>query len=464
MALRQGLSIKQSVQLVMANQADAEELLDSFDPQERREALTFLVREHGEALAEAGTNLNMHCHSFFSYNSEGYSPSHMAWESRKRGLYAAGLCDFDVLDGLEEFLQAGLMLKLRTLVSLETRAYMKEYAEADINSPGEQGVTYVMGAGFVRTPPAGSAEAAVLNGYRQRALERNVDLVRRINSRLTKIAVDYEKHVVPLTPNKTATERHIVKAYIDRATAVFEHPEPAAKYWSALLDKGFEETIVLMADPPSFEELVRAKLAKRGGIGYEQPSVHTFPPVDEFIAWVLSCDAVPMITWLDGTSAGEKDGQAMLELMMAKGAAALNIIPDRNWNISDPKTREVKTANLKAIIQTADSMGLPINIGTEMNKQGLPFADDLDGEALLACKESFTRGACILVGHALLLRYAGFSYTGAGTRSELPDVRKRNAFFEAVGRRPPLGIEDSEKLEDMGPEKALEWFRGAVVR
>ena len=29
----------------------------------------------------------------------------------------------------------------------------------------------------------------------------------------------------------------------------------------------------------------------------------------------------------------------MLDCMAAKGAAALNIIPDRNWNIADPDAR-----------------------------------------------------------------------------------------------------------------------------
>jgi len=37
----------------------------------------------------------------------------------------------------------------------------------------------------------------------------------------------------------------------------------------------------------------------------------------------------------------------MLECMVAKGAAALNIIPDRNWNIKDPEARETKVRKLR---------------------------------------------------------------------------------------------------------------------
>ena len=82
------------------------------------------------------------------------------------------------------------------------------------------------------------------------------------------------------------------------------------------------------------------------------------------------------------TSEGEKDGKALLELSESKGAAALNIIPDRNWNIADDKEKAIKTQNLRNIIETAESMDMPIHIGTEMNKKGLPFVDDLNGADL----------------------------------------------------------------------------------
>ena len=114
---------------------DIEEQLSSFDPVERREALQQLAGS-GQACAPEGMNVNMHFHSFFSYNAEGWSPARIAWEAHKAGLHAAGLCDFDVIDGLEEFLQAGLTLRLRATVNIETRAYVKEYASVDINSPG----------------------------------------------------------------------------------------------------------------------------------------------------------------------------------------------------------------------------------------------------------------------------------------------------------------------------------------
>jgi len=442
---------------------EMELLLDSFDSDERQRALLALARIGRAGLPPPGANVNLHCHSFFSFNSEEWSPSHIAWEARRRGLYAAGLCDFDVLDGLEEFLEAGLILGLRTTVNLETRAFFRQYAGVDINSPGEPGVTYVMGAGFAEDPPPDSPQAEGLAALRARARTRNEALMRRLNAHLAGMAIDYAEDVLPLTPAGSATERHIVRAYINKSKTVFTHPSAVASFWAKLLGRNMEEALELLADPPTMEEVARAKLVKQGGLGYEQPSPESFPPVEDFIRWAAACGAIPMITWLDGVSPGERDGRAMLECLTAEGAAALNIIPDRNWNVADPAARAVKVANLNAIVAAAEALDLPINIGTEMNKLGLPFVDDLDSEALRPHRETFLRGARVMVGHTVLLRYAGYAYVGPRARSDFPGAGARNAFFAAVGALPPLTRDRALELEDMGPEKALDALRAAAA-
>jgi hypothetical protein len=448
----------------MNTQNDIEARLGLFDASERLTALKTLAAEFGDDLPEEGSDVNMHFHSFFSFNAEDWSPSRIAWESRKAGLYAAGLCDFDVLDGLEEFIEAGLVLGLRSTVNLETRAFVEEFADVDINSPGEAGVAYVMGAGFAAPIADGTAQAEGLQGYRDRARARNIALVERINAALPDIAIDYGEDVLPLTPTGGATERHIVRAYTNKARDVFEHPEPAAQFWTGILGKDLFEMIELLADLPALEDVVRAKLVKRGGIGYVAPSPSTFPRVDDFIDWVASCNAIPMTTWLDGTSGGESDPAAYLECLRAKGAVALNIIPDRNWNIADPEVRAVKVANLNAVVAAANAMDLPVNIGTEMNKRGLPFVDSLEVESLAPHKETFLSGARIMVGHTLLLRYAGMSYIGEKAQTEFTDVKARNAFFERVGAGRPLTSREAQELANLENDAAYAWFRDRAGR
>ena len=429
--------------------------MSSFELKERQRALLRAV-ESDSKMAPESANVNMHMHSFFSYNSNQWSPTRLAWQAHEKGLYAAGLCDFDVLDGQAEFIEAGEILGLRSSVNLETRVFVHEYSDAEMTSPGEPGVTYIMGAGFAKKLAESSRQAETLNRYRERAQERNIALIERINPHIRAIAIDYEKDVVPLTPAGTATERHIIRAYVNKASKVFTGKDSQVRFWSDVLDLSAEEAEKLLNNRVNLEDIARNKLAKRGGVGYLQPNVDTFPPADDFIDWVHSCDAIAMMTWLDGTSSGEADGKAMLECMWAKGVAAINIIPERNWNISDPKTCVIKRENLRKIVEFADDMRVPINIGTEMNRDGQLFVDDLEGPVLQAFRETFVRGSRILVGHSILLRFAGFSYVGEKSQSEFGnDIKSKNEFFESVGALPPVNCSIAESLKEIDEEKAF---------
>ena len=136
-----------------SNIESLEQQLDSFDAVQRKDALAQLwelARSGSIALAKPGTDVNLHAHTFFSYNACGCSPSKFAWLARKRGLAAAGIVDFDVLDALEEFWAAGRLLGLKRCASLESRVFVPEFSTRVINSPGEPGIAYHMGVGFPR--------------------------------------------------------------------------------------------------------------------------------------------------------------------------------------------------------------------------------------------------------------------------------------------------------------------------
>jgi len=62
-----------------------EQKLDSFNLTERKEALAALCEKvkTGEIiLQQTGKEVNLHSHTFFSYNCYGYSPSKFAWLAR----------------------------------------------------------------------------------------------------------------------------------------------------------------------------------------------------------------------------------------------------------------------------------------------------------------------------------------------------------------------------------------------
>ena len=163
-------------------------------PDERKQALLSLLDKvkAGEiALPESGRFVNLHCHTFFSYNTYGYSPTKFAWLARKAGLAVVGTTDFDVLDALDEFREACRLLGLKGCSGLETRVYVPEFSTRVINSPGEPGISYHMGVGFPSAKVPAS-QRKFLTGLKQTAQQRNRDLMQRVNRHLSPIELDYE--------------------------------------------------------------------------------------------------------------------------------------------------------------------------------------------------------------------------------------------------------------------------------
>lgn len=441
---------------------DLEGQLSSFDAAARSEALAKLIALRIPVAPERQL-VNVHMHTFHSYNADGWSPSRFAWEAHKAGLWAAGIIDFDDINGIEEFLQASERLSLRATAGIEIRTFMEPFGKVEIDSPGEPGVHYMAGSGMMKRPKPGSPEAAYLEGLRKTSEQRARDLVARINAKVPEIAVDFDAVKRTKTPAGYISERHLVTAYVERAQAAFPVADRCAEYLSKVLGMDKAAVAALFATPAVLEEKVRGKLMKKGGLGYEQPGPQTFPPTGEVYAWVKACGGVPMDSWLDGTSEGEKRAEELLECNRSLGARALNLIPDRNWNLKDPEDKKRKLANLARVIALAAERNMPLHIGTEGNKAGLPFVDDLEGADLNPYKGLFLEGARILIGHALLARFADFPYAGDAAEAEFKrDYRAMNKFFAAAGALPAVDAELSRRLREAGTQTAFEVLRASA--
>ena len=391
----------------------------------------------------------MHCHTFFSFNAYGYSPAAIAWLALRRGFKLVGIVDFDVLDAVDEFLDACEFLGVRGSAGIETRVFIPEFADKEINSPGEPGICYHMGIGFVssQVPPE---VTDVLAGLRQRAGQRNLGVMTRVNDYLDPVRLDYDLDVLPLTPGGNPTERHMVLAYVRKAERTVSDP---AAFWADRLDMAPDAVAGLMADTAKFQNQIRAKLMKRGGVGYVQPNPDNFPTVADFHRLILACGALPCAAWLDGTSAGEQQSESLFELLMAQGVAALNIVPDRNWNIADPETRRLKVENLQHVVRLAEALALPLNIGTEMNAFGQKLVDDFDAAELQPMKQAFLDGAAFIYGHTVLQRALGLGYQSDWAQEHLPVRRDRNDFFTQVGKRVSPDAASRQRLAQLIPRE-----------
>lgn len=373
---------------------------------------------------------NLHAHSIYSFNPYGYSPAGLVWRARRAGLDALGMVDFDVLDGMDELFAAGRAFGIRTVAGFETRVFVPEFADRVINSPGEPGVAYHLGLGFPAAPLP-PARAPFLARLREAAGRRTREIARRIAPALLPVRLEYETDVLPLTPAGNATERHLCLACARKAAATLGRAD-LADYW--------RERLALDADPtdlPDGADLqarIRARLMKQGGIGYIAPDGGSFPTLAETNRFIRDCGAVPTLAWLDGSSAGEQDPDALLDFAVAAGAAAVNLIPDRNYT---PGVRNAKLDHLLAFLSAARRRNLPIVAGTEMNAPGNKFVDDLDSAELAPFLPDFRRGARIFFAHTLLQTRSGAGYLSDWSGRAFRSAAARNDFFEEMGRLLP---------------------------
>jgi len=407
--------------------------LDDFNFKIRTDSLTALceLAESGALPVEPEKEIaNLHCHSFFSYNGYGYSPTHLAWLAKKNGVKFMGVVDFDNLDGVDKFLDACQCVGVRGTAGIETRTFLSEFEQIEINSPGDPGILYHMGTGFTGSTAPDTAQT-VLTDIRDRASNRNRDMQKKINKFLSPLHIDYEKDVLPLTPAGNATERHMVRVIDEKAAESIEDP---VAFWSQKLGISKDAVKQEMKDPNKFRNTLRSKLMKRGSVGYVQPTVDSFPTVDDLHSITLACGALPCSAWLDGTSAGEQREEDLLSILIAKGAAAINIIPDRNWNITDTKEKSVKLEHLYRIIELANQLDLPILVGTEMNKFGQKLVDDFDAPELEPVREFFLSGAYFLYGHTRMQRLWHMGYQSQWAQGHFRERKTKNNFYESAGQ------------------------------
>lgn len=441
-----------------SNFASLEETLNHFSPEKRKKALLdicALYEDEGKLTETHAGKINLHAHTFFSYNAYGYSPTALAWKAKKEGLEFIGIVDFDVLDGVNEFLEACELLCIKGVAGIETRVFIPAYRTIEINSPGEPGIAYHMGTGFTDSNLSQTVQPA-FDALRKQASQRNYDIVQILNDFLTPLSLDFEGEVLPLSPTGNVTERHIVHKLVEKSFTALDNAE---EFWQKKLGLDADLLTALVKDRIKFEKLIRRKLIKRGGAAYVTPDPEKFPTISEFNQIIQAVAAIPCMAWLDGTSEGEKDIEKLLGFMIEKGVRAVNIIPDRNWNLPDADMKARKLKALYRIVGLAADHHLPILIGTEMNSYGQKFVDDLDVPELIDLKESFQQGAQFIYGHTRLERIWGLGYQSPWAQEHFTDQAQKLAFYVEAGRNLPAGIVD-EKIQrkisnDLSPEEIL---------
>jgi len=146
--------------------------------------------------------------------------------------------------------------------------------------------------------------------------------------------------------------------------------------------------------------------------------------------------------------------EEFVDIAAASGAAALNVIPDRNYTPGKPDS---KLKHLYEVVALAERRGFPVVAGTEMNAPGQKFVDDFSSAELKPLAPVFLRSAYIIYAHSVLQRAGGLGYISEWAKAQFASVAAKNDFFAAAGRALRPGAE--EKLgaldADVSPRQLL---------
>lgn len=421
-----------------------EENLDSFDLKERKESLLKLIElsQNNEIeLPPVSAYVNLHIHSFYGYNAYGYSPTKVAWLARKAGLAVAGVIDFDVLDGLEEFVEAARLLNLKMCYGIETRVFVPEFSDKEINSPGEPGIAYHIGIGISARPTSRYLQKNLTN-LKECSQKRNIEVIDKVNMFFSPLILDYETDLLALTPQNNPTERHICRAYALKAQKLFPSICDLSKFWEEKL--GCDTSNLDFPDGPKLCGKIRQKTMKKGGVGYVQPDKDSFPNMADVNEFILKSGGIPTLCWHDGISEGEKEEAKLLEVAMASGVQAFSVIPNPVYT---PHSPEQKLKNLHEIVTYVDDLGLPIVSGTEMNTLGQAIIDDFSSDPLGPLAPIFLKGGHIIYAHSALQAKTGLGYTSKWASQTFTNRVEKNIFFEALGQALSPDIE--HKMDDI---------------
>jgi len=407
--------------------------LNHFDFSIRKKTINALLKQSQPKISDKSIQLfNLHCHSFFSYNGYGLSPTALVWKALQNNFYAVGLVDFDVLDGIDEFFETCNLCKIKGCAGFETRIAVPQFARYEINSPGEPGISYHIGMGFTSQK---IKRPEVLKKLKKIAQGRVQTIIELVNNYLSPLTINYETEVLPLTPSGNPTERHLCIAYYTKSKKIFSNEKDILNFWSEKLKLPINEIENIFQNSVEFQNIIRAKLMKSGGPGYVRPKAENFPTLNEVNEFILSNHAIPTFAWLDGTSSGEQNIEELLNIMMCSGVCAVNIIPDRNWNIKNPERKETLLKNLNQFVSLARELYLPIFVGTELNAPGQKFVDGFDTPELLPFYQTFLEGVHIAYAHTVLEKMVGMGFTSPWAQNYFVNPKERYEFFKEIGER-----------------------------
>ncbi len=346
--------------------------------------------------------VNNHIHTPYSFSSFKDIPQavKLAVEEDVRIL---GINDFFVCDGYPEFSEECRKHKVFPLFNIEFIGLNKQDQKNNIkvNDPNNPGRTYLSGKGLDFPQEADHERIDQVKAESQKHVAEMIDKLNEYFASLgyhLEISMDlirsrFAKNLV--------RERHIATALRVIASESFENEEEACLFFTRVFDGKKPDHKI--NDAAAFENEIRSKLLKAGGVAYVEEDEKAFLEVDDIKHIILSMGGIPTYPLLLDDKNGrftdfEHPREKLKEALLARGIYSIEFIPHRN-----------SFEHLKDYANYFYENGFIISFGTEHNTPSLSklTVDCRDNIELDATLNMISyHGAAVIAAHQYL-RFKG---------------------------------------------------------
>ncbi len=346
-------------------------------------------------------DVNGHIHSPYSFSAFDNLDQafKMAMDEQVRVL---GINDFNTTEGYMEFYGLSLKYRIFPLFNIEFMGLLKDEQKRGIriNDPNNPGRIYFSGKGLDFPGSWGKGPRELVNGLNEECHIQVKMMVQKLNEYLrtldSMLYLDFDVIKNKYTRGMVR-ERHIVRALRLLIEERFRTPEDRKMFQLKLY--GDNDPAADILDIAAFENELRGRLLKSGGVAFVEEDPSAFLSLDKIMYLIKDAGGIPCYPVLLDDIKGwhtefESNMEELYNNFLSWNISCIELIPCRN------DIRE-----LKKFVSFFRKKGFLILFGTEHNTPSLePLKVSARGGVSLdeQLREISFEGACIVAAHQYL--------------------------------------------------------------
>ena len=350
-------------------------------------------------------SLKTNCHLHTPYSFSSFTGVEQLFQlAKSENINIAGVNDFFTFDAYKEFHEFAIKYNIYPIFGIEFIGLDKQMQQSGtlINEPANPGRIYLSGKGIKYPVDENSNYYKKIAQLQEKSNDQSRLIIEKLNKFLQSIGVG---HIFSYTEiqeklaHKQVRERHIAKAidewFFENAT---NNSEPEKLFTQLFQGKNLNSDL---SNISAFENEIRDKMLKKGGIVFVEENDENFLPLKEIKILIIEAGGIPcypiLLDFKDGQFTDfEKNCETMHKQLAKWGIGCIELIPHRN---------ELKF--LESTVNFFHERNYVIPFGTENNTPELsPLSIKAKSNQAITpeMQRVSNEGCAIIAAHQWLLR------------------------------------------------------------